>query len=197
MPGRRWLHLSQPISDEPLGLGFPHRAGRYQPGRPPFPSSVCFRCVEAFRILIWHLILPGFRWLYEPPPISHRPVGLGFPRCVAAIDPGDHRFRLHLVGFVDAWKDFGSRDGKQSSAGASELLESHHSWIVQLIRGFHAVWGGINPEDGFFFFGMLKFYMCGSISDPGMAPDLPRVALARRGPANPRCANGVGVSIPC
>ena len=100
LPGRRWLHLFQPISDEPLGLGFPHRAGRYQPGRPPFPSSVCFRCVEAFRILIWHLILPGFRWLYEPPPISHRPVGLGFPRCDAANDPGDHRFRLHLVGFL-------------------------------------------------------------------------------------------------
>ena len=130
--------------------------GRYQPGQPPFPSSVCFRCVEAFRIQIWHLILPGFRWLYEPPPISHRPVGLGFPRCVAAIDPGDHRFRLHLVGFVDAWKDFGSRDGKQSSAGASELHESHHSWIVQLIRGFHAVWGGINPEDRCFFLGHVE-----------------------------------------
>ena len=44
---------------------------------------------------------------------------------------------------------------------------------------------------------MLKFYMCGSISDPGMTPDLPRVALAQRAPANPRYANGVGVSIPC
>ena len=75
--------------------------------------------------------------------------------------------------------------------------ESHHSWIVQLIRGFHAVWGGINPGDHFFFLGMLKFYMCGSISDPDMTPDLPRVALAQRGPAHPRYANGVGVSIPC
>ena len=38
--------------------------------------------------------------------------------------------------------------------------------------------------------------MCGGISDPDMTPDLPRVALAQRAPANSRYANGVGVSTP-
>ena len=26
-----WLHEPQPISNQPMGLGFPHRAGQYQP----------------------------------------------------------------------------------------------------------------------------------------------------------------------
>ena len=34
--GRRWLHEPQPISNQPVGLGFPHHAGRYWLGGPPF-----------------------------------------------------------------------------------------------------------------------------------------------------------------
>ena len=29
----RWLHEPQPISNQPVELGFPHLAGRYRPGR--------------------------------------------------------------------------------------------------------------------------------------------------------------------
>ena len=28
----RWLHEPQPISNQPVWLGFPHRAGHYRPG---------------------------------------------------------------------------------------------------------------------------------------------------------------------
>ena len=31
-PGWRWLYEPQPISNQPVGLGFLHRAGWYRPG---------------------------------------------------------------------------------------------------------------------------------------------------------------------
>lgn len=43
-PGVRWLHESQPVSNQPMGLGFTHRARRYGPGdrlfRPRFVGFV-------------------------------------------------------------------------------------------------------------------------------------------------------------
>ena len=49
LPGVRWLST---ISDRPVGLGFPHRAGRFRPGESPFSSPGCrsCRCVEGFLI---------------------------------------------------------------------------------------------------------------------------------------------------
>ena len=32
----RWLHEPQPISNQPVWLGFPHRAGQNRPGGSPF-----------------------------------------------------------------------------------------------------------------------------------------------------------------
>ena len=32
LPEWRWLYEPQPISNHPVGLGFPHRAGRFRPG---------------------------------------------------------------------------------------------------------------------------------------------------------------------
>ena len=40
LSGCRWLHEPQPISNQPVRLGFPHRVDRYRPGGPPFS---CFR----------------------------------------------------------------------------------------------------------------------------------------------------------
>ena len=89
----RWLHEPQPIGNQPVGLGFPHRAGRYRPVGSPFSSPGCrgFRDMEGFLIRGWNpilvvvlhiksslkclpwsqklLILPGVRWLirrWEP-----------------------------------------------------------------------------------------------------------------------------------
>ena len=49
-------------------LGFPHRAGRYRPGRSPFLSPVCWicRCIEGFMTRGWEITLPGWRWFREP-----------------------------------------------------------------------------------------------------------------------------------
>ena len=82
-------------------------------------------------------------------------MGLGFPRCVAAIDPGDHRFRLQLVGFVDAWKDFGPGDGKQPSTGASEpRVPPFMDRPVD--SGFPRRVGRYQPGGPFFFLGHVE-----------------------------------------
>ena len=65
LPGCRWLDEPQSISNQPVGLGVPHRAGRYQPGGPPFSSPAC-RCMQGFLIQGWYLILLRWQWLDEP-----------------------------------------------------------------------------------------------------------------------------------
>ena len=40
----RRLHEPQSISNQPVRLGFPHRAGRYRSGRSPLTSSGCWSC---------------------------------------------------------------------------------------------------------------------------------------------------------
>ena len=64
LAGCRWRHEPQPINNQPVGLGFPHRAGRYRPGGPPpFSSPVCWscRCMEGLPIRGWDHIPPGWR----------------------------------------------------------------------------------------------------------------------------------------
>ena len=48
----RWLHEPQPISNHPVGLGFPHLAGRYWPGGFAVSSPGCWihRDMEGFLI---------------------------------------------------------------------------------------------------------------------------------------------------
>ena len=73
--------------------------------------------MEGFLIRGWELILPGCggtsalargatlaaQWLHA----SNQPVGLGFCHNLrGGIDPGDLRFRLRFVEFVEIWKDF-------------------------------------------------------------------------------------------
>ena len=67
----------QPISDRPVGLGFPHCVGRCRPGGTPFSSPGCrsCTCMEGFLIREWKPILPGVSWLYVRSPASQRPAG--------------------------------------------------------------------------------------------------------------------------
>ena len=104
----RWLHEPKPISNQPVGLGFPHRAGRHRPGVSTFSSPGCWtrRYLGGFLIRGWELILPGCggtstlargatlaaRWLHEPYPISNHPVGLGFPHRAGRYRPGRSLF---------------------------------------------------------------------------------------------------------
>ena len=77
LPDCRWLHEPQAIHSQPVGLGSPHRAGRYRSGGSPFSSPMCGSCryMEGFLIRGWDSLSPGWRWLYEPEPISNQPVG--------------------------------------------------------------------------------------------------------------------------
>ena len=61
LPGLSTLYTSQSNSDRPLGLGFPHRAGRCRPGRTRFSSPGCQSCrdMEACLNRGWVPILPG------------------------------------------------------------------------------------------------------------------------------------------
>ena len=76
----RWLHEPQPISNHPMGLGFPHPAGRYRPRGSSFSSPSCWSCrdmdgflTRGWQLILprgWKLILPGVRWLYVQSPAN-------------------------------------------------------------------------------------------------------------------------------
>ena len=53
---------------QPIGFGFPHRAGRYRTGGRPFSSPGCMgcRCMEGFSIPGFDVVFPGCCWLTEP-----------------------------------------------------------------------------------------------------------------------------------
>ena len=94
LPGCRWRYEPQVGVSTPCGAVSTHR-------EPPLSSLARWscRCMKGFLIWRWHLILPGWGWLYEPQ------VEVSTP-CKGGIDPGDHRFRPSFVGVVDVWKDF-------------------------------------------------------------------------------------------
>ena len=100
----RSLHEPQPISNHPVGLGFPHPAGRYRPGGSAFSSVASWSCgdMKGFLIRVWEIIVPGCggtsvlgrgatlaaRRLHEPQPISSHPVGFGFSHPAGRYRPG-------------------------------------------------------------------------------------------------------------
>ena len=104
----RWLDGPQPISNHPVGLGFPHPARRYRPGGSAFSSLGCWSCrdVKGFLIQRWELILPrcggtsalsrgatlAARRLHEPQPISNHTVRLEFPHPAGRYRPGRYVF---------------------------------------------------------------------------------------------------------
>ena len=110
LPGLPSLYTPQPISDRPVGLRFPHRAGRCRPGRSRFLRPGCRSC----RGMEGHLnrgrgpILSGLPSLYAPQPISDRPVELGFPHRAGRCRRGKSRFSSpgcriyrHMEGFLN------------------------------------------------------------------------------------------------
>ena len=71
----RCLHEPHPISNHPVGLGFPHPAGRYRPGESPFSSPRSWSCryMEAFLIMRgWEPLRLGVCWLYVQSPANQR-----------------------------------------------------------------------------------------------------------------------------
>ena len=88
------LDEPQPIIDQPVGLGFPHRARRYVPGGSLYSSLVrrSVRAMEGLSTRGWGYFLPGWRWLHEIQPISDQPKGLGLPHRAGRYRPGGSRF---------------------------------------------------------------------------------------------------------
>ena len=101
-PPRGALAISydpQPIGDRPVGLGFPHRSGRFPTGGSPFlsPGYRSFTCMEGFIIRRWEPVLPGVRWFYVRFPANQRsangagvstPFGAVYDRGITALSPG-------------------------------------------------------------------------------------------------------------
>ena len=101
--GWRCFHEYQPVSDQPVRLGFSHRSGWYRPGGSLFSCPVCWRRrrMKGFKILGWDLIFLGWRWLHEHQPINNQSVEFSHRSEGYCIDPGDHCFRLRFVRVVD------------------------------------------------------------------------------------------------
>ena len=102
----RWLHEPQPISNHPVGLEFPHHAGRYRLGESAFTSPGCSS--------------PGAtgpqRWPEGQPSPRAGSMSLsqsatsqlvwGFHTLRGGIDPRGLPFRPQVVGVVDIRKCF-------------------------------------------------------------------------------------------
>ena len=147
LPALRWLYLIHPISDQPMGLGFPHRAERYRPGRTSYSaislwvwgfhtvrggvdprgsslsSPGCRGCrdKEGFMNRGWGSILPAWRWLHPPHPIIDQRMGLGLPHRAERCRPRRTDFRPRVGGVVETWKDVWTGDGALSSPVAAGL----------------------------------------------------------------------------
>ena len=89
LAGWRRLYETQPISNQPVGLGFHIVRGDIDTGGYRFRRQIGWSRsrLEGFLIWGWGVILPGWRWQYEPQPISNQPVGLGFPHCAGWCRP--------------------------------------------------------------------------------------------------------------
>ena len=105
----------QPINARPVGLGFPHGAGRCRPGGPPFLSPDCqsCTCIDIFFIRGWDPILPGVRWIYKRSPANQRsaceagvskPCGAVSTRGTSGSSPGCRSCRCMEVFVIRGWR---------------------------------------------------------------------------------------------
>ena len=129
----RWLHEPQPISNHPVGLGFPHLAGRYQPGGSAFSyPGWSRRDMEGILIRGSKIILPGCagtsalareatlgaRWLHEPHPQPASGAGVSTP-CAGRYRPGRSAFTSLGCRSCRDMEEGLTRDGNLSSPGAA------------------------------------------------------------------------------
>ena len=113
------LHEPQPISNQPVGLGFQHHAGRYRPGGSAFSSPASWSCrdMDGFLTGDGELSSPGAagpqRWpegqlspragSMSPSQSAITQWGWRFQTLRGGIDPGDLRFRPQVVGVAEIW----------------------------------------------------------------------------------------------
>lgn len=97
LPGGYWFHEPRLISNAPVNLGFPRRAGRHRPaGHRRFLSPICWgcNCMGQFLIRRWDI---GLRWLHEPSESANSQWGWVFHTARGGIDPGDHCLHYRRV----------------------------------------------------------------------------------------------------
>ena len=103
----RWLHESQPTINQPMGVGFPHLAGRYRPGGCLFSSLGCWSCrdTEEFIIRGWEPILSGFGLALCAPANQRSANGIGVSTPCGAdstrVCAGSTRFGQSAIGQWD------------------------------------------------------------------------------------------------
>ena len=121
------MYDPQPIRDRPVGLEFPHCAGRFRRRGSPILSQAVgvVKVWNNFQSRDGSLSFPGCvgSYMYDLQPISDRPVGLGFPHRAGRVRPaGDLCFRPRVVGVVEIWRDFLSGHKKKSSPGGAGFI---------------------------------------------------------------------------
>ena len=81
------------------GWDFHTSARRYRPGGPPCSSPVrrnC-RCMELFLIREWDLILPRWRWVYEPRVGVSKPCGAVSTQATTVFVPGSSELQMYGI----------------------------------------------------------------------------------------------------
>ena len=100
--------------------------------------------MKGFLIRVWDLILPGWRWLYEPQ------VGVSTPRGTVSTR-GTTMSSPSLLRFVDVWKDYDPGIGPYPA----------RRWLQETWVGVSTPCGAItNLGTTVFVPGLLKSYMC-------------------------------------
>ena len=105
-PKWRWLHDPQPISDQPVGSGFPHRPRQYLPGGSPFfvpGSSELLMCRMIYDLGVGSHPHRVQRNSTNPSQSAICPWGWSFRTVRGGIDLGCHRFRPQFDGVADVY----------------------------------------------------------------------------------------------
>ena len=166
----RCIHEPQPISNHPVGLGFPHPAGRYRPGGSEFTFPGCWSCrdMDGFPTRGWEITLSGCGGTLGVVP-------RGKPR--RALAPG-----------APVNQQSPSGVGVSTPCGAVSTREIY-VFVPRLLELYR--YGRIRDP------GMGNYHPRVR-RDLGVVPrGNSRRVLASRAPANQQSPSGAGVSTPC
>ena len=147
------MYDPQPISDQPVGLGFPHRAKSFRPGGSLFSSPGCRSCKgnEGFLSRGWKPILPGVCWFYVRSPANQRP-GSGASHRVGQFRPGGSPFSSPGCRSCKCMEVFLIWGWKLSSPGcAGSMYDPQHISDRPVGLGFPHRAGRFDPEDHRFY----------------------------------------------
>ena len=136
--------------------------------------------------------------LYDPQPISDRPVRLGFPHGAGRFRPGGSP--ISSPGWsCKGIEGFLIREWKPILPGVRWLcVRSPANHRPASAAGVSTPCGAVSTRGITVFVpGLSYLYIYGGISDPGMGPCRPRVALALFSSPSQRSAGGIGVSTSC